>query len=871
MYRKITFSRWLVSLITVILLLSGTNQLMAQSDLTLSPQTIDLGDRPIEAWMAPETVTLENTSASSLVITNVETDNPDYFGLDLPLLPYTLAAGETLQLGVYMQGTPPAGNISGQLVVQFSGGSRAVAVAPVIANAYVAITGDIYENPFVITGFPYSDNGVSTADFFDNYTLTGTATDGKDAVYSFSFTSDQLMTVTLTAADAKMAVYEAGFAPNEGPAAGNEIYAATDAATDLELFAGDYFLVVSTTAGSYDLSLTASVMPAPDAATYVAPADGAVDVINGMDLEWTFGANTLEYQVVLGTTYPPANVVVDWTSSVVEETSPLQGTWMVANEPGSMGVGPVQGDMSWWSVPPGDLIARACFFDDKYVFNADGTFQNVMDDETYLEPWQGGSFNCGTPIAPHDGSAAATFVYDENAGTVTLNGLGAYMGLPKVYNGGELSNPNDAPASITYLAQLTDGGNTMLLDINVGGGWWRFKMVKAASVPGQYTLTNLQPNLQYFWQVNTRNNNGTTLNPEIWGFTTTLSPPTGLSGNAEVYEGEDVGLTWESPVNRAFLGYNVYRDGVQQNTVMLTEATFTDAAPTYNMAGYVYNVTAIYDEGESDFSASFTAQVTGEGTINGNVSDLITADDISGATVTMTGLDEFGENQQYTTTTDATGNYTAEVFAGTYDISVMADGYITAEETGVAVAYGATTTVDFTLYEVAYPVAVVTASELDENVLIEYSFDAGAADRALVEFQIWRQKAYLPASMELIGTTTQMQFVDFEWNIQEWGVYKWYVVAVYELNQSEPVASNSLDKDMFTVVDIEVVLNSAENPAGTSVMFTNVDESPELVYETIVDESGLFVWESFRKGTYDIEVSLQGFETITATAVDIFD
>jgi len=196
-----------------------------------------------------------------------------------------------------------------------------------------------------------------------------------------------------------------------------------------------------------------------------------------------------------------------------------------------------------------------------------------------------------------------------------LNGVGAYMGLPKVYNGGELNNPNDAPASITYLAQLTNGGNTMFLDINVGGGWWRFKMEKAASVPGKYTLANLQPNLQYFWQVNTRNNNGTTLNPEIWGFTTTLSPPTGLSGNAEVYEGEDVILTWESPVNRAFLGYNIFRDGVQLNTAMLTEATFTDAAPAYNMTGYAYNVTAIYDEGESDFSATFNAQVTGEGTL----------------------------------------------------------------------------------------------------------------------------------------------------------------------------------------------------------------------------------------------------------------
>jgi hypothetical protein len=879
MNRKITFLRWLGSLMIGAILLFGTGQLSAQVSLEINPQVLDLGDRPIEAWMEPLTVTLENTSASSLVINYVETDNPDYFGLDLPLLPFTIAAGETAQIGVFVQGTPPEGSLTGQLVISFNNASRDVLVAPITANAYTAITPDVVETAASLPINPSSPASLPMASarenggYYKNYILPndlGSGANDYDHVFKLEPTTDVIVNFQTDLGMINFAIYAEDFNGEDGPMATNALVQGLDLIENFELFAGTYYLVVSALDLS-EASYSVTAMPSPDAATYVAPADGAVDVINGMDLEWTFGANTMEYQVVLGTTYPPANIVVDWTSSVAEVSSPLEGTWMVANEVGSMGVGPVQGDMGWWSVPAGDLIARACFFDDKYVFNADGTFQNVMDDETYLEPWQGGSFNCGTPIAPHDGSAAATFVYDENAGTVTLNGVGAYMGLPKVYNGGELNNPNDAPASITYLAQLTNGGNTMFLDINVGGGWWRFKMEKAASVPGKYTLANLQPNLQYFWQVNTRNNNGTTLNPEIWGFTTTLSPPTGLSGNAEVYEGEDVILTWESPVNRAFLGYNIFRDGVQLNTAMLTEATFTDAAPAYNMTGYAYNVTAIYDEGESDFSATFNAQVTGEGTLNGNVSDLNTGDDIAGATITMTGVDEFGENQQYSTTTDATGNYTAEVFAGTYDITVAADGYNNAEQTGIAVAYGATATIDFMLFETAYPVAVVTASEFDENILIEWSFDPAAGARALVEFQVWREKTYLPGSFEMIGTTSQFQFVDFDWSLQDWGVYKWYVVAVYDLNQSDPVASNTIDKDMNTAVDVVVALNSAESPAGTLVVFTNVDESPDLAYETTLDDSGVFAWDAFRKGTYDIEVSLEGFETIALAGVDIFD
>ncbi|MBZ0243460.1 MAG: carboxypeptidase-like regulatory domain-containing protein, partial [Bacteroidales bacterium] len=323
---------------------------------------------------------------------------------------------------------------------------------------------------------------------------------------------------------------------------------------------------------------------------------------------------------------------------------------------------------------------------------------------------------------------------------------------------------------------------------------------------------------------------------------------------------------------------------------------------------YVYTVTAIYDEGESAPSAPFTVQVTGEGTLNGNVKDLNTGANIAGATVTLVGVDEFGDDHSYTATTNATGNYTADVYAGTYSIRVAAEGYLNAEVNGVAVAYGATVTTNFLLNETPYPVAVVTASEFGENILIEWSFDAPnfapqvypfetagmseeriakmwneflkennfdataqSSDRALVEFQVWREKAYLPGTIELVGTTSQFQFVDFDWSVQDWGVYKWYVVAVYDLNESDPVASNAIDNDMNTVVDVTVALNSGNSPAGTLVEFTNVDESPALVYSTLLPASGTFTWNEFRRGTYDIMVSYPGYGTVNEAGVDIFD
>ncbi len=160
----------------------------------------------------------------------------------------------------------------------------------------------------------------------------------------------------------------------------------------------------------------------------------------------------------------------------------IAGVWRFAPEASAMGVGPDLGDISWWSNTAADVMIRGCLFDDTYVFNEDGSFENVLGADTWIEGWQGGTDTCGAAVAPHDGSAAATYTYDEVAGTVRLEGQGAYLGISKVVNGEELTNPGDAPTSITYDIALSEEDTVMTVDINVGGGWWRFKLIKSASV-----------------------------------------------------------------------------------------------------------------------------------------------------------------------------------------------------------------------------------------------------------------------------------------------------------------------------------------------------------------------------------------------------
>jgi hypothetical protein len=200
----------------------------------------------------------------------------------------------------------------------------------------------------------------------------------------------------------------------------------------------------------------ASPGDAPDSITYIASLDG--DTLD-LDIEIAGGGH--------------------WSYKLVRDAAPtIEGTWKFAPESGAFGVGPALNNVSWFSSSTGDLTTRACLFDDEYVFNADGSFQNVIGAATWLEDWQGVAVDeCGAGVFPHDGTATATYTYDAAAGSVTIDGKGAYLGLAKPFNGGELTSPGDAPDSITYIASLD--GDTLDLDIEIaGGGHWSYKLVR---------------------------------------------------------------------------------------------------------------------------------------------------------------------------------------------------------------------------------------------------------------------------------------------------------------------------------------------------------------------------------------------------------
>lgn len=175
----------------------------------------------------------------------------------------------------------------------------------------------------------------------------------------------------------------------------------------------------------------------------------------------------------------------------------VEGTWKLAGQAGALAVGPDLANLVWFQSSIGDVTTRACLFDDSIKFAPGGAVTHYMDGSTWLEGWQGAPEGCGTPIAPHTGGAA-NYTFDAALGTLTVNGLGAHIGLAKVHNAGELTSPANAVSSITYNVIFSNGGNTMTAQINFGPGWWQFVYQKTVVVNAPTPLVTFKVDMNQY-------------------------------------------------------------------------------------------------------------------------------------------------------------------------------------------------------------------------------------------------------------------------------------------------------------------------------------------------------------------------------------
>jgi hypothetical protein len=257
----------------------------------------------------------------------------------------------------------------------------------------------------------------------------------------------------------------------------------------------------------------------------------------------------------------------------------------------------------------------------------------------------------------------------------------------------------------------------------------------AAGTIGTFDLPNLDPSMQYFWRINLKNNNATVENCDIFGFTTTLTPPSTLSAVVDTIADDkyNVDLQWGSS-EKVLTDYIIYRDDVEIATVTAGTTTYTDEDVAYNQTApcYKYEVAALFDEGLSEKSDPAYACIPGSGSLSGLVTEFNNPTQaISGATVTL--VPEYSGHDPYTTHTDIVGEYSFDVvLEGDYTIRVSAEGFLPEEETGVTVEWEQeTANKDFQLMEFPYAVADVVATQLNDNtVQVDWGGNGGGSSVA---------------------------------------------------------------------------------------------------------------------------------------------
>ena len=761
--------------------------------LTTTPDVLDLGYRPNGAWMAPYVFTINGTGTT----VNALDFSGNYFTYSAEL-PATLTSARPLEVAL-TTGTAEEGAVNSTMTVLFSG-NRDAQQFNVTANAYNPVNGDVYEKATAVSSFPY--NGTAPAGIYKNYNLP-TETEGADAVYTMTFANDVLLTAGTTGADGVVALYTEDFEGEGGPMEDNnyvyngptinpgpmsmwfsysytgsntffgtsagggmifgyritpemlqELGLGNCAITTVEAAAreGSYYDLIILKGGDtpdlnnmvyyqpfdnyepfyfFDVNLDEPQFLGDDENIWVMffsdspyaaycgkqPVDAANSKI------W-YTTNMTTYAFYSNTTYTPViytrflelptgrEVTVNLADMTIRESKPAAGQIAEANGD-VMGVAKAQLKQN-----NNRAVVENDNIEDLYV--KAGTYYLVAastDDEFPVA--------IETAEVPAPEQAVVIYPYDGETNV-------------------------EAP----YLAEWMLGNYTEEMQVLVGTQYppqtalidWTDYLVESAF------LLDLEPNQSYFMQVNERNSAGTTMG-EIIAFTTPIDPVQNFAAESEeLYPGEAAVFTWDA--NRTFQGYNMYMNGEKINESVITTNTYSVEGLEYNMAGYNFQVTAVYDAGESVPTEAINVKMTGFGSVEGYVYDTDTLHPIAGATIVALGLDEFDNAQTFEFTTDENGFYEGEILAGTYAIGILTEGY-QSEGKVITVAYDQLTEVeDIFTHEFYYPLEQITATEEENDVLVEWSW---TPSELIVDFETgdFSQANFtLPATYPWAITTT---------------------------------------------------------------------------------------------------------------------
>jgi PKD repeat protein len=186
-------------------------------------------------------------------------------------------------------------------------------------------------------------------------------------------------------------------------------------------------------------------------------------------------------------------VAVEATLTLDALTGGSEKIWKLKPAVGAFGVGPAKGSDAYW--PNGVNVApdRPCLFNDEFIFKTGNVYEYDSKGDLYGEQYMGLANGCTNETnlptnAQAWGSGNHTFSFTPASGgspaTITVTGTGAFIALPKAFNGGEYdAAPPVADRAVTYevLSYVKNGSTetlTITIDISgTGATFWNFTLI----------------------------------------------------------------------------------------------------------------------------------------------------------------------------------------------------------------------------------------------------------------------------------------------------------------------------------------------------------------------------------------------------------
>ncbi|MBQ8222873.1 MAG: hypothetical protein IJZ87_05950, partial [Bacteroidales bacterium] len=305
----------------------------------------------------------------------------------------------------------------------------------------------------------------------------------------------------------------------------------------------------------------------------------------------------------------------------------------------------------------------------------------------------------------------------------------------------------------------------------------------------EYQTSDLEIATKYYWQVNAKNEVGTTYGA-VRSFVSALPAPTNLTTEYEDYifvEGEsNIVLTWDAIEG---VTYNVYKRGAYNNQtgyeyelLGTTENNSYEITSEHDIEGSYYAVSAVYEEVyESDKTLTdYRIYVTGYSSIKGVITN--GTNPIAGLTFEIVGESVLGEDI-IIIETDENGAFNVLVLEGTYTITISHYDYEEYVKTDVICVYDNVNDrgeIALTAKPAAEDVEV-TAAIVSGNANIIWTGD-------YTKYNVYRRNVDEPQELTIIAEgLTEKECQDTDWTTLEVGSYQYGVEALVEQQSSELV------------------------------------------------------------------------------------